>query len=83
MPPKKKPAAKAAAEKPTPTMLAIRGLTLEDHAALMRAVARRKAAIGAYVSLNAAVLGLLRAGLAREDASGVIDVVDAPRTEGT
>ena len=79
MPPKKKPAP----EKTTPTMLAIRGLEPEDHAALMRAVARRKAAIGAYVSLNAAVLGLLRAGLAREDASGVIDVVDASRTGGT
>jgi hypothetical protein len=82
MPPKRKPAPKPA-EKTPPTMLAIRGLTPEDHAALMRAVGRRKAAIGAYVSLNAAVLGLLRAGLAREDATGVIDVVDASRTEGT
>jgi hypothetical protein len=54
--------------------MSIRGLTPEDHAALERAVARRKAAIGGgFVSLNNTVLSLLRAGLAREDATGAID----------
>lgn len=79
----KKRAPKPAPEKTPPTMLAIRGLTPEDHAALMRAVARRRALIGSYVSLNSTVIGLLHASLAREDATGVIDVVDASRTEGT
>lgn len=69
MPAKKKP---APAAKPPPTMLAIRGLEAADHEALLRAVGRRKAAIGGYVSLNTTVLGLLRYALAAEDAAGAV-----------
>jgi hypothetical protein len=69
----RKPAS-APAEAP-PTTLSIRGLTPEDHAALERAVERRKRAIGgSFVSANSTVLALLRAALAREDASGTIEV---------
>lgn len=71
--PGRKPAS-APVEVP-PSTISIRGLSPEDHAALERAVARRKAAIGgAFVSLNSTVLALLRTALAREEASGTIEL---------
>lgn len=52
----------------------LRGLTPADVAALERATERRRAAMGgAFVSGNTVLLSLLRAALAREDESGVID----------
>ena len=61
-----------------PTALTIRGFTVADHAALERATLRREALVGGNVSQNTTVLALLRVALAREDASGVVDV--APRS---
>jgi hypothetical protein len=73
--PKKRGRKPASAPAAPPTTLSIRGLTPEDHAALERAVERRKRAIGgSFVSANSTVLALLRAALVREDASGTIEV---------
>ncbi len=72
--PKKAPVAEAE----RPVALTIRGFTPADHAALERATARREALVGGFVSQNTAVLSLLRAALAREDASGNVEV--APRS---
>ena len=61
-----------------PTALTIRGFTVDDHAALERATLRREALVGGNVSQNTTILSLLRAALAREDASGTVEV--APRS---
>jgi len=67
--PKRKPAAEPQPE--ATTGLNLRGLTPADHAALERAAARRAEMIGGgYVSKNTALLAVLRAGLAAEDAAG-------------
>lgn len=72
--PKKAPVAEA--EKPV--AITIRGFTPDDHAALERATARREGLVGGNVSQNTTILALLRAALAREDASGTVEV--APRS---
>lgn len=64
------PRPKAPAEpSPEGPGLALRGLTLDDHAGLERATERRKAMVGGYVSKNTAALSLLRAAIAAEDAA--------------
>lgn len=73
MPPTKraKPAHKADDSTPAPQAVNLRGLTADDIAGVDRVVARllRGAPVGAQLSRNAALLAIIREGVARSDAS--------------